>query len=417
MEPDLDMAALRKKLEDEVLGTWLWDRELDSILQEQQERDDEGDYEYYESDQEEEELHYGGSWGYGYTFYYEDGNPYYVADMEERWENQMRFPPTRSCAKRSRGIWEGSLQVEGPCQLDPTLLSAQSLLPPLPRSENRWVDKRENEPCRRAIQVFSLNLSSPHDAALEVYGMFAFRDVRNNQLRNYVFEYSRDKPCKLKPGSCKLQPLLYPHQGIYAVGLVLIEYRLLIKDEEGEDDKVLIDGYSVYAPSFYAEYERLHWHINTGHHGSIDLRMASIPKAVLAVLEFEVHHLGDNLFDSLTITAVYRTMQGGAFSVFNGKLSVCRLPSVTVCVDYTKNLTIDLYTYNSHSGDDNCYPDGVVGDSKIPGYFHYDIDDIMSDTVWFKPQKSGSSTKHSSNLYGLVMSVKVTWSSLCEPCQ
>ncbi|VAI69457.1 unnamed protein product [Triticum turgidum subsp. durum] len=335
MEPDLDMAALRKKLEDEVLGTWLWDRELDSILQEQQERDDEGDYEYYESDQEEEELHYGGSWGYGYTFYYEDGNPYYVADMEERWENQMRFPPTRSCAKRSRGIWEGSLQVEGPCQLDPTLLSAQSLLPPLPRSENRWVDKRENEPCRRAIQVFSLNLSSPHDAALEVY------------------------------------------------------------DEEGEDDKVLIDGYSVYAPSFYAEYERLHWHINTGHHGSIDLRMASIPKAVLAVLEFEVHHLGDNLFDSLTITAVYRTMQGGAFSVFNGKLSVCRLPSVTVCVDYTKNLTIDLYTYNSHSGDDNCYPDGVVGDSKIPGYFHYDIDDIMSDTVWFKPQKSGSSTKHS----------------------
>ena len=116
MEPDLDMAAMRKKLEDAVLGTWLWDKELDSIVQEQKERDDEGDYEYY-----------GGSWGYGYTFYYEDGNPYYVADMEERWENQMRFPPTRSCAKRSRGIWEGSLQVEGPCQLDPTLLSAQSL--------------------------------------------------------------------------------------------------------------------------------------------------------------------------------------------------------------------------------------------------------------------------------------------------
>ena len=88
-----------------------------SIAQEQQERDDEGDYEYY-----------GGSWGYGYTFYYEDGNPYYVADMEERWENQMRFPPTMSSAKRPRGIWEGSLQVEGPChQLDPSLLSAQSL--------------------------------------------------------------------------------------------------------------------------------------------------------------------------------------------------------------------------------------------------------------------------------------------------
>lgn len=180
---------------------------------------------------------------------------------------------------------------------------------------------------------------------------------------------------------------------------------------------MLIDGYSVYAPSFYAEYERLHWHINTGHHGSVDLRMAAIPKAVLAVLEFEVHHLGDNLFDSLIITAVYRTMQGGAFPVFNGKLSVCRLPPVTVCVDYTENLTIDLYTYNRHSGDDNCYPDGVVGDFRIPGYFHYDIEDVISDTVWFEPQKSGSSTKISSNMYGLVMSVKVTWSSLCEPCQ
>ncbi|XP_037419272.1 uncharacterized protein LOC119284108 [Triticum dicoccoides] len=96
MEPDLDMAAMRKKLEDAVLGTWLWDKELDSIVQEQKERNDEGDYEYYEpdepheSDQEEEELHYGGSWGYGYTFYYEDGNPYYVADMEERWEKMIR---------------------------------------------------------------------------------------------------------------------------------------------------------------------------------------------------------------------------------------------------------------------------------------------------------------------------------------
>ncbi|KAI4978192.1 hypothetical protein ZWY2020_014746 [Hordeum vulgare] len=189
MEPDLEMAAMRKKVEDEVLGTWLWDKELDSILQEQQERDDEGDYEYYEpdeppgSDEEEEELHCGSS-GYGYTFYYDDGNPYYVADMEERWENQIQFPPTMPSAKGSWGVWEGSLQVEGPCQLDSGLLSAQSLLPPLPKWENH------------------------------VYG--TFRDLRNNQLRNYVFEYSRDKPCKLKPGSCKLQPLLNPHQGIYA---------------------------------------------------------------------------------------------------------------------------------------------------------------------------------------------------------
>jgi hypothetical protein len=218
-------------------------------------------------------------------------------------------------------------------------------------------------------------------------------------------------------GASKLQPLLTAHQGIYAVGLVLIEYCLLIKDEELEKDKVLIDGYSVYAPSFYADYERLHWHINTGHHGSVDLRMTAIPKAVLAVLECEVHNLGDNLFDWLTVTAVYRTMHQGAFPIFIGKLSVCKLPPVTVSVNYSEHLTIDLYTHNSHLDDDNSHPDGVVADYNSPGRFDYDIEDIITDNLWFKPQKSGSCTKISSDMYGLVMSVKVTWSSLWEPCQ
>ncbi|XP_051217537.1 uncharacterized protein [Lolium perenne] len=425
MELDLDIATTRKKLEDEVLGTWLWDKELDSIVKEQQERDEEGNYEYYEPDEphepyddEEEELHYGSA-GYGYMFRYEDGHPFYAADMEDRWENQMQFPPMPTAEKShplSR-VWKGSLRVEGPCQLDLNLVSTQSLLPPLPIWENRWVNKKENEPCRRAIQVFSLNLLPPRDDTVEIYGMFAFRDIRNPGLRNIVFEYPRDKPCKLKPGASKLQPLLTAHQGIYAVGLVLIEYLLLIKDEERENDKVLIDGYSVYAPSFYADYERLHWHINTGHHGSVDLRMTTIPKAVLAVLECEVHNLGDNLFDWLTVTAVYRTMHQGAFPIFIGKLSVCKLPPVTVSVNYSEHLTIHLYTHNSHLDDDNSHPDGVVGDYNSPGRFDYDIEDIITDNLWFKPQKSGSCTKISSDMYGLVMSVKVTWSSLWEPCK
>ena len=95
MELDLDIATTRQKLEDEVLRTWLWDKELDSIIKEQQELDEEGYYEYYEpddphelDDDEEDERHCGPT-GYGYMFRYEDGNPYYAADMEERWENQM----------------------------------------------------------------------------------------------------------------------------------------------------------------------------------------------------------------------------------------------------------------------------------------------------------------------------------------
>jgi hypothetical protein len=132
MELDLDIANTRQKLEDEVLGTWLWDKELDSIIKE---RDEEDNYEYYEPDEQqepydddEEELHCG-STGYGYMFRYEVGNPFYAADMEERWENQMQFPPMPTAEKShplSR-VWKGSLCVEGPCQLDPNLVSAQSL--------------------------------------------------------------------------------------------------------------------------------------------------------------------------------------------------------------------------------------------------------------------------------------------------
>lgn len=134
MESDLDIATTRQKIEDEVLGTWLWDKELDSIVKEQQELDEEGYYEYYEPDEppdesyEEEELHCG-STGYGYMFRYEDGNPFYAADRKERWENQMQFPPMPSAEKShplSR-VWKGSLRVEGPCQPDPNLVSAQSL--------------------------------------------------------------------------------------------------------------------------------------------------------------------------------------------------------------------------------------------------------------------------------------------------
>jgi hypothetical protein len=136
MELDLDIATTRKKLEDEVLSTWLWDKELDSIIKEQQERDEEGNYEYFEHDEppyddDEEELHCG-STGYGYMFRYEDGHPYYTADMEERWENQLQYPPMPT-AQKSHPLfplprfWKGSLRVEGPCQLDPNLVSAQSL--------------------------------------------------------------------------------------------------------------------------------------------------------------------------------------------------------------------------------------------------------------------------------------------------
>lgn len=43
-------------------------------------------------------------------------------------------------------------------------------------------------------------------------------------------------------GAHKLQPLITPSRGIYAVGLVLIEYSLIIKGQIEEEDEVLIDG-------------------------------------------------------------------------------------------------------------------------------------------------------------------------------
>uniref|UniRef100_A0A0E0QI16 Uncharacterized protein n=1 Tax=Oryza rufipogon TaxID=4529 RepID=A0A0E0QI16_ORYRU len=135
---------------------------------------------------------------YGDGFRYEDRNPYYAADKEETWEKQilrqMKFPiPDLSES------WEGSLVVEGPFNLDPNLTFTDHLMPALPKWERRWLDRDGKEPCRRAIQVHGLNLSSPSNVLLEIYGIFAFRDTRNSQLRNYAFDYSRENPCKLKP--------------------------------------------------------------------------------------------------------------------------------------------------------------------------------------------------------------------------
>nr|BAX24641.1 unknown protein [Oryza sativa Indica Group] len=213
---DRDLGMMREELEREVLNTWLWGKDMDSILNEESEwqgtlpgwacpREDNYQSESEFSVDPDECDSFDGYW---YEFRYEDGNPCYAAEREERWENQvmeqMKF--TVSIAKQRQNdffcpIFEGSLHVEGPCHLDPDILSTEHLLPQLPKWKNRWVNgyNHRNEPCRRAIQVYDLNVSSPHDEPMEIYGIFAFRDVRNNQQRNHVFQYSRDKPYKLRP--------------------------------------------------------------------------------------------------------------------------------------------------------------------------------------------------------------------------
>lgn len=121
-----------------------------------------------------------------------------------------------------------------------------------------------------------------------------------------------------------------PPRGIYAVGIVLIEYRLIIKGQKEEEDQVLIDGYSIYAPSFYADFEKLTWHINTGHFGTIDLTIFAIPKVVLVDLEFEVCQIEDNHeHDSLAIVATYFNINT-SFIIFNGKLGVGKATSAHI---------------------------------------------------------------------------------------
>uniref|UniRef100_A0A0E0L829 DUF6598 domain-containing protein n=1 Tax=Oryza punctata TaxID=4537 RepID=A0A0E0L829_ORYPU len=179
------------------------------------------------------------------------------------------------------------------------------------------------------------------------YGMFAFRDVRNSQERNFIFEYPRDRPFKLKPGSDKLQPLIHPPQGIYAVGPVIMEYHLMIKNQEGEEARVLVDGYSIYCPSLYEELSRFHWHIDTSHYGAIDLKMAAVPNAMLATVEIEVICLGGTHYDSLAIVS--------GLEMFKGKLR-----PFTVCINRERHLKLFVYGYSSSQiGHGNCSPDGV----------------------------------------------------------
>uniref|UniRef100_A0A0E0PTR0 DUF6598 domain-containing protein n=2 Tax=Oryza rufipogon TaxID=4529 RepID=A0A0E0PTR0_ORYRU len=421
---DRDLGMMREELEREVLNTWLWGKDMDSILNEESEwqgtlpgwacpREDNYQSESEFSVDPDECDSFDGYW---YEFRYEDGNPYYAAEREERWENQvmeqMKF--TVSIAKQRQNdffcpIFEGSLHVEGPCHLDPDILSTEHLLPQLPKWKNRWVNgyNHRNEPCRRAIQVYDLNVSSPHDEPMEIYGIFAFRDVRNNQQRNHVFQYSRDKPYKLRPGSNKIRPLIWPPRGIYAVGPMLIEYYLVIKGQERKDDKVLIDGHSMYAPSFYSELHRYRWHIDTGHCGTVALEMVALDKAVLGTLELEVLDLGENCFDSLTVVAGY-CVQWGQFMIFDGKLSVGKLPPVTLCVDGDGILLLRFFTSNdksfSHGGGVNDLLEHVT-------------EDVLFGSMSFVPQNEGSSTASggcSSCMDGLEISATAKWSPLFE---
>ncbi len=213
-------------------------------------------------------------------------------------------------------------------------------------------------------------------------------------------------------GAHCLQPLMTPPRGIYAVGIVLIEYRLIIKGQKEEEDQVLIDGYSIYAPSFYADFQKLIWHINTGHFGTIDLTIFAIPQAVLVDLEFEVCQIEDNHeHDSLAIVATYFNINT-SFIIFNGKLGVGKLPPLTLSARHDTHFSITVYKYYNHSG---CHPDGVVRNCRFGT--EYDFEDFLCESLSFTPQKYGKSSKIlSRNLDGIQMAMKSTWSIMCEPC-
>lgn len=216
-------------------------------------------------------------------------------------------------------------------------------------------------------------------------------------------------------GARKLQPLITPSRGIYAVGLVLIEYSLIIKGQIEEEDEVLIDGYSIYAPSFYGELERLHWHIDTGHFSTLDLRMVAIPRAVLVRLEFEVYHIEENhQYNSLTIAATYNMFQG-SFITFNGKLSVGKLPPFTLPVNHDGYMHIYVYAYQDQLDDARHTPDGVISD-YFPGCVRFDLEEFLCESTSLTPQKDGTSTQMADNLDGIEMAIKVTWSTLLDSC-
>lgn len=124
--------------------------ELDLLLRESEEQDEEhnlqdsdsdelsdicgaSDLYEYDSDVEYADADEGHSFfGYGHEFYYEDGNPYYAADKEEKWENEilgkMEFPvPKANATCDFSFIWEGPLQVEEQFQVDPNRVSVEHL--------------------------------------------------------------------------------------------------------------------------------------------------------------------------------------------------------------------------------------------------------------------------------------------------
>ncbi|KAL6847221.1 hypothetical protein ACP4OV_023074 [Aristida adscensionis] len=101
------------------------------------------------------------------------------------------------------------------------------------------------------LQIFSLKLTKLPAAAaaaaaagpIQLYGFMAVRDLLD-PLRNYVFNHSRDEPYIIR--DLHSDPFIYlsgPKRGIYLECRVLIEFHMMIKmREREEDDLPLIDG-------------------------------------------------------------------------------------------------------------------------------------------------------------------------------
>ncbi|TVU51574.1 hypothetical protein EJB05_03010 [Eragrostis curvula] len=173
---------------------------------------------------------------------------------------------------------------------------------------------------RPMMQIFSLKLAtiSAHTSGPALlYGYIATRDTRD-ELRNYVFNRSRDNPIMLELGS--LIEMIGPKPCIGMRGAVLIEYDMKIKIGEEQDDLQLIDGVSDFDELMTPVYKPFLNRID-GAGGAVDITLAMFHEAVEATIQVDTSQVNVGSGFSCLLLNCFVSGQEEEIQLFHGGIS------------------------------------------------------------------------------------------------
>lgn len=270
------------------------------------------------------------------------------------------------------------------------------------------------------LQFFSMKFSGEfsNGKPMSVYGFVAVRDDVD-QLRNYLFNRSRENAYEIFPDSANI-PLISPARGISTEFDVLIEYSIKVKKNDSdcaEGDVELMDGCFefIHLDKFYHEVRDVRIY---GSLGPVDIHFASLTRAVEACIDVKIKRTGKGCNNLKVVTAFTSRFPNGIVlydssissqgtTVKEDGLPLLIIDSSVVAVELASKLKLLLEF--STEDDPECEFHQDANKREVQGT-------PMTHELSFKGKKYGSSEEAIVIGGMLEVEAKVTWSTMGVPC-